>query len=137
MSLTLGVPASINVGEEFTAQVNASGAQNLFNTVYVVNYDPKLLAVVNQWDGPLLKQDGAPISFQAFADRKKGELWVSAARLNTTEGVSGNGSLITVTFRAIAKGAAGIGFSNVNFRTSGGDQIPVTAFKSVIEVKQP
>jgi general secretion pathway protein D len=135
ISLTLGVPSSVKLNDQFSVQVNASGVQNLYNAVFVVNYDPKTLEVVTQAEGALLKQNGSPVNFQAFADKKKGELWVSESRLNGTEGASGSGVLAMVTFKAIGKGPAGIGLGNTNFSTKGGDLIPVTPFKSVVEVK--
>jgi general secretion pathway protein D len=135
IALTVGVPASTALDNEFSVQVNASGVQNLYNAVFAVSYDPTKLDVVSQSDGPLLKQNGTTISFQAFADKKKGLIWVSASRLNAKEGASGSGALATVTFKAIGKGAAPVGLSNTLFTTRAGEQIPVTAFKSVVEVK--
>ena len=125
----------MNLNEQFSVQVNASGVKNLHSAVFIVTYDPKKVEVVSQSEGILLKQSDTPISFQAFAANKKGELWISESRLNGAEGASGNGALAMVTFKAIGKGPAGIGFSNTNFSTKGGGSIPVTAFKSVVEVK--
>ena len=133
--LSLGVPASVKLNEQFNVQVNAAQAQNLYGAVYTVSYDPKSLEVVTQSEGPFLKQDGAQTGMQAFADKKKGELWISQSRANTTEGVGGSGALATVTFKALGKGTLAIALGNTNFVTRNGDQIPVTSFKSVVEVK--
>ena len=134
-SLSLGVPSSVTLNEQFKVQINASGLQNLHNAVYSVTYDPKKLAVVTQAEGDLLKQNNSRISFQAFAANKTGKLWISMSRLNNSDGASGSGVLATVTFKAIGKGAAGIGFENTNFSTKAGVPIPVMPFKSVVEVK--
>jgi general secretion pathway protein D len=133
--LSLGVPASVKLNDQFSVQVNASQVQNLYSAVYTVTYDTKSLEVVTQSEGPFLKQDGAQTGLQAFADRKKGELWISQARVNGADGVGGSGALSTVTFKATGKGSVGIGLANTNFSTKTGDQIPVTSFKSVVEVK--
>jgi len=133
--LTFSLPPSVAVGEQFTVQVHAAGAQNLYNAVYTVSYDPKSLEVVTQTEGLLLKQNGAPTGLQAFADKKKGELWLSQSRVTVAEGASGSGPLASITFKAIAKGSVGLGFANVNFSTKNGDKFPVTPFKSVVEVK--
>jgi general secretion pathway protein D len=125
----------VKLNEQFNVQVNASGAQDLYNAVFVVTFDPKHLEVVTQSAGPLLKQNGASISFQAFAANKKGELWISQSRQKVAEGVTGNGSLATVTFKAIGQGSAGIGLSSTNFSTKKGEPLPVIPFKSVVEVK--
>ena len=133
--LTLSLPASVKLNDKFTVQVNGSGIQNLHNAVFVINYNPELLEVVTQSEGGFLKQGGAPSTFQAFADKKKGELWISAARQLDAEGASGSGALASVTFKAIGTGTAGISFTNTNFSQKGGVQLPVTPFKSVVEVK--
>jgi general secretion pathway protein D len=133
-SLTLGLPASVKQNDQFTVQVDAA-AQSLNNATFVLTYDPKVLELVGRAEGTLLKQRGAKTNFQSFADVKKGELWVSVSRVGSTMGVSGKGSLTTVTFKAIGKGATGMGFTRINFTTKDGEPITVTAFKSVVEVK--
>jgi len=133
--LTLSLPASVKLNEEFKVQVNASGVQDLQNAVFVVTFEPELMEVVSHSEGSLLKKDGAPATFQAFMDKKKGELWISGARPLAAAGVSGSGTLALVTFKAIGKGGAGIGFANTSFSQKGGGKIAVTPFKSVVEVK--
>jgi general secretion pathway protein D len=135
ISLTLSMPASVQLNEQFTAQVNAAEVQSLYNAVFKLTYDPGKLEVVSQSEGTLMKQDGLPASFQAFADKKKGELWVSQLKQDAPKGVSGSGTIASVIFKAIGKGAAGIGFANTNFKTKSGAQLTVTPFKSVVEVK--
>jgi general secretion pathway protein D len=135
IELSLAAPPSVALNDQFNIQVNASGAQDLYSAVYVVTYDPKNLEVVMQSEGALLKQKGAPTSFQAFADKRKGALWISQSRTSGTEGASGGGALASVTFRAIGKGPASIGFTNTNFTAKSGRQITATPFKSVVEVK--
>ena len=130
--LALSLPVSVRQNEQFNVQVNASGMRDMQSAVFVVTFDPKLLEIVSQAEGNLLK-GGTPSNFQAFVDKKKGELWVSGTR--SEDVAADSGVLAMVTFRAIAKGTAGIAFSNVNMSRKTGDQIPVTAFKSVVEVK--
>ena len=133
--LSLAVPPSVKLNEQFTVQVNLSQALNLYSAAFTVTFDANSLEVVTQSEGPFLKQNGASTGLQAFTDKKKGELWISQSRGDGAKGASGGGALVTVTFKAIGKGTAGIGFANTNFSTKTGDQIPVTAFKSLVEVK--
>ena len=133
--LSLGVPSSAQLNGQFTVQINVSEVQKLFSAVFTVAYDPKILEVVTQSEGTLLKQNGAATGFQAFNDQKKGELWISQSRVNGAEGANGSGLLASVTFKAIGKGAAGIGLANTNFSTKEGGTIAVMPFKSVVEVK--
>jgi general secretion pathway protein D len=134
VSLNIAAPASVKVNDQFEIVINAANAQNLYNAVFVLTFDPTKLQVVTQSEGNFLKQDGSPISFQAFAANKRGELWLSTARLGVT-GATGSGAIASVVMRAIAPGGASVGFSNVNFSTQAGASIPVMPFKSIVEVK--
>lgn len=134
IALNVGAPATVNSGQQFNVDIKASSAQDLYNAVFVVTYDPKVLQVVTQSEGNFLNKDGGATSFQAFAANKRGELWISTSRLGPT-GITGSGTLASVLFQASGKGQGAIGFSNTNFSTKAGDQVPVTPFKSVVEVK--
>jgi len=122
------------LNDQFSVQVNETGAKNLYSTVFVVKYDPKILEVQTKSEGPFMKQNEVPTNFQAFADTKKGELWISLSRVDG-EGASGNGVLATVTFKAIGKGAAAIGLANTNFTNKASESFIVTPFNTVVEVK--
>lgn len=130
--LALSLPSSVNLNDQFGVQVNGSGMKDLDKAVFVLSYDPKVLEVVAQSEGPLLKQAGKPSTFQSFADKKKGEIWMSGTRGDLT---TGNGVLAMITFKAIGKGSTPLSFSNTSFSQKGGGQIAVTPFKSVVEVK--
>lgn len=125
----------MNLNDQFTVQVNGAGIQNLQNAVFVLTYNPALLEVVSQADGGFLKQGGASATLQAFVDKKKGELWISSTRDAAAPGVSGSGTLATVVFKAIGKGSVPMAFSTTNLSTGEGVKLPVTPFKSVVEVR--
>ncbi|GAW65568.1 type II secretion system protein [Geoanaerobacter pelophilus] len=131
--IALSLPAKVKLNDQFSVQVNGSGMKEVYKAVFVVSYDPKLLEPVSQSEGNLLKQPGKPSTFQSFVDKKKGEIWMSGMR-EESNGMA-NGILATVGFKAIGTGSAGVAINNTNFSKRTGDQIPVTAFKSVVEVK--
>ncbi|QXE91120.1 cohesin domain-containing protein [Geomonas subterranea] len=130
--LALSLPASVKLSDQFTVQINASGLKDLEKAVLVLSYDPKILEVVSQTEGALLKENGKPSTFQSFADKKKGEIWMSGSK---SEGSVGNGVLAQVTFKAIGQGSTPLSFSNTSFTQKGGGTIAVTPFKSVVEVQ--
>jgi len=134
VTLSFDAPLAVNLNDQFSIQINEAGAANLYSTVFVVSY-PKNLEVQTESEGPFLKQNGAATKFQAFNDKKKGEIWLSLARSTGTEGASGNGVLATVTFKAVAKGTAQIGVSNANFTTQAGAPFGVSTPKVNVEVK--
>ena len=132
--LSFDAPVAVNLNDLFSIQINEAGAANLYSAVFVVTY-PKNLEVQTESEGPFLKQNGIGTKFQAFNDKKKGEIWLSLIRATGTEGASGNGVLATVTFKAVAKGTAPIGVSNPNFTTQAGAPFSVSSPKVTVEVK--
>lgn len=129
------MPPTVKLNDQFTVQINAAGAVELYNAVLSLKYDPKKLEVVTQAEGAFLKQNDAAVTFQAFGDRKKGELWLSQSRVNAPQGAQGSGTLATVTFKAIGAGSAPIDFGTAGFSDRGRNAIKVTPFKSIVEVK--
>jgi len=134
IELKLGAPASVKVQEQFSVQINETGANDLYSTVFVVNY-PNNLEVQSQTEGTVLKQNGVGTMFQTFNDKKKGQLWVSLTRTVGFEGAKGAGVLATITFKALTKGAATIALGNVNFTTKNGQPFNVVPYNTVVEVK--
>ncbi|WP_129127489.1 cohesin domain-containing protein [Geomonas oryzae] len=130
--LAFTVPPSVKLNDQFTVPVTVADVQGLERAVFVVNYDPKVLEPVAQSEGPLLEQTGKPASFQSYADKKKGEVWISGTK---GEGTPANGAVAMLTFKAIAKGSTALSFSNTSFTGKAGAVITVTPFKSVVEVK--
>jgi general secretion pathway protein D len=132
--LSLVAPASVNLNDEFRVQVNENGAKNLYSSVYVLSY-PKNLQLQAQTEGPFLKQNNAATRFQAYNDKKKGELWLSQSRTAGAVGASGEGVLATVIFKAIAKGKTVIGISNPNFSNQAGEAFTTNPTSTILEVK--
>jgi general secretion pathway protein D len=134
IALSLDAPAAVQLNDQFSVQINANGANNLYNAVFVVKY-PKNLEVQTQAEGPFLKQNGVATLFQAFNDKKKGQIWVSQSRTAGIEGASGNGVLATVTFKAIGKGTTPISLANTNFTNKAGDPFTVNPSNRILEVQ--
>jgi general secretion pathway protein D len=132
--LRLTAPAAVSLNAQFDVQVNETGAKNLYNTVYVLSY-PKSLQVQTQAEGTLLKQNNVATKFQAYDDKKKGEVWLSQSRVEGVVGATGDGTLATVTFKAVAKGKAVVGLSNPNFTNQAGESFTANPTSTVLEVK--
>jgi len=132
--LSLVAPVSVNLNDQFSVQVNEFGAKNLYSSVYILSY-PKNLQVLTQSEGPFLKQNNVGTRFQAYDDKKKGEVWLSQSRTTGVVGASGDGALAVVTFKAIAKGKGVIGISNPNFTNQAGESFTTNPTSTALEVK--
>ena len=81
-----------------------NGAQNVSSVPVQVTFDPKMLQLVNVSNGDLLSKDGQPVALVHREDTSAGTIQMTASRPPSTPGVSGNGSVFTLTFLAMKPG---------------------------------
>jgi general secretion pathway protein D len=91
-------------GAMFPVNVMVSGAQNAYSVPLQLGYDPKILQVINVSNGNFLSQDGQAVAVVHRNDDSIGTLQITATRPPGVTGVSGVGTVVTVTFMAKAAG---------------------------------
>ncbi|HXZ33314.1 MAG TPA: cohesin domain-containing protein [Terriglobales bacterium] len=106
-------------GATFAVNVVLTGAQNAYSIPLQVNYDPKMLQVVNVSNGTLLSQDGQAVALVHRDDDTTGTLQITATRPPGANGVSGQGPIVTVTFMAKASGQSSLAISKGGMRDPG------------------
>jgi len=106
-------------GATFTVNVTIAGAQNAYSIPFQVTYDPKILQVVNVSNGSFLSQDGQAVALVHRDDDSSGTLQITATRPPGTTGVSGQGTVVTVTFMAKASGQSTLAISRGGTRDPG------------------
>jgi len=95
--------SSLKVGARLTAEIEVRNAKDLFSAPFRLNYDKRLLRVVELSRGPAMVGGGEPVSFSR--DLNTGV--VKITRLPGAGGIqAANGTLATVVFEAIAAGTA-------------------------------
>lgn len=95
-------PPTISAAKGGTFAVNLliSGAQNVYSVPVQLNYDPKMLQLVNVSNGGFLSQDGQAVALVHREDETVGQLQITATRPPGAGGVSGQGTVVTMTFQA-------------------------------------
>jgi general secretion pathway protein D len=88
-----------------------SGAQNAYSVPLQVSYDPKLLQVVNVSNGTFLSQDGQAVALVHRDDDSTGTLQITVTRPPGATGISGQGSVVTLTFMAKSAGQSTLAIS--------------------------
>jgi general secretion pathway protein D len=91
-------------GSTFAVNVTLHGVANAYSVPFQVSYDPKTLQVVNVSNGTLLSQDGQAVALVHRDDDTTGVLQVTATRPPGANGVSGQGTVATLTFMAKSPG---------------------------------
>lgn len=90
-------------GEQFTANVQISDAEDLYSYGFELDYDESVLKFISTEEGEFLKSGNVDTAFNsALADGVAGDLLVGGARLiNPPNGVDGSGELFEVTFEVV------------------------------------
>ncbi len=98
------LPDKIKAGEQFTALLHITSEEKLRGMPMLLAFDPQALQVVTVEEGDFLKQEAGELDFSSRVDPIQGRVFVAAVRQNTSghdAGVSGAGTLLTVTFKAV------------------------------------
>ncbi|HVT57346.1 MAG TPA: cohesin domain-containing protein [Thermoanaerobaculia bacterium] len=123
----------VAAGDQFEVQVQVAADRPISHLPLTLSFDPARLAVVRVAPGEFFGEAGQA---EVLADYSRpGEVVVGASRLGNAAGVAGAGTLVRVTFRALAEGSALVGFA----RREALDQalrpvLPITVQPAAIEV---
>jgi general secretion pathway protein D len=130
-------PAAITqpAGSTFTVNVMLSGAQNAASVPLQLSYNPKLLQVVNVSNGNFLSQDGQAVALVHRDDDTSGTLQITATRPPGAVGVSGKGTIVTLTFMAKAPGQSMLTIARGGVRDPGMQSVPAAGATVAVNVQ--
>lgn len=129
-------PANLNqaVGSTFTVNVSLVGAQNVYSVPLQITYNPSVLQLLNVSNGPLLEQDGQPVALVHRDDSMAGILQLTASRPPGAAGVSGNGSVFTLTFQAKAVGQSTLSINRAQLKDAAMQTLPASGSQAIVTV---
>ena len=112
-------------GDTFMLNLNAEKVSDLAGWQADIAYDPNVLEAVEVNEGDFLKAEGGNTFFQdGTIDNTTGKITdLFSARLSES-GVSGTGTLLSVTFKAKAGGETQVTLENFEFSSISGAVIP-------------
>ncbi|MDE0685885.1 MAG: leucine-rich repeat domain-containing protein [Candidatus Poribacteria bacterium] len=127
---------AIHIDDIFTVQLNAENISDLAGWQFDIVFDPTVLEAVEVNEGDFLQTGGGTTFFQKGAiDNTTGKITkLSSARLSE-DGVSGKGTLLSVTFRAKTAGQTQLKLDNFQLAAITGASIPVTPHEVEIIVE--
>lgn len=118
-------PKEVKVGESFNVQIEAASAAELRGLPMELNFPQDLLDVVSIAEGGFFKQGDSATSFVQAVNATAGRINVGLMR-NESTGVSGEGAVVNIQFKAKAAGSAQLRFTSV--RPIGGNgMVPTQA----------
>ena len=122
-------------GNTFAVNLLLSGAQNVYSVPVQVNYDPKMLQLVNVSNGGFLSQDGQVVTLVHREDDAVGQSQITATRPPGSGGVSGQGAVVTMTFLAKATGQTPLTVTRGGARDPGLQAISVNGAQASVTVQ--
>jgi len=130
-------PPSIvqKAGATFTVNVLLTGAQNAYSVPLQVSYDPKTLQVVNVSNGNFLSQDGQAVALVHRDDDSTGTVQITATRPPGASGVSGQGTVVTLTFMAKAAGQSLLTILRGGARDPNMQALPVAGAAATVQIQ--
>jgi general secretion pathway protein D len=134
ISFTVLPPSSNQaVGSTFQVAVMLGNARDIFSVPLQLKFNPAVLQLVNVDTGDLLSRDGQLASLVHREDN--GLVAISTTRPPNATGVNGQGSLCTLTFKAIAAGDSDLNLVKVGALNSKQANLPAVGSQAVVHVK--
>ena len=126
----------IDAGDTFTLEIKAEDIYNLAGWQFDIAYDRTVLEAIEVNEGDFLKTGGGATFFQkGTIDNRLGKIrGLSAARISE-DGVSGTGTLLSVTFTAKAAGQTQLRLDNLQLASITGKPIDAGPHEVVITVE--
>jgi general secretion pathway protein D len=122
------------VGSTFTVNVNLAGGQDVSSVPLQIMYNPRVLQVLNVSNGPLLAKDGQTVALVNRDDSMAGILQVTASRPPGATGISGDGSVFTVTFQARAPGQSTLNINRAVLKNASMQNTPASGSQAIVTV---
>lgn len=122
-------PSSVTktAGQDFTLNVYIENVTDLFYANVYLSYDPSKISYKSGTEGDFLTQGGTGVSFSASA--QNGVVVIGITRLGSSSGgVSGTGTLCSVTFSAAVAGTSTVTIDqdSSDFRDANNNSIAIT-----------
>jgi len=124
--LTLSpVPTSGHVGDEGTLTISVSRVERLSSAPFYLIYHPAILELTSVTQGDFLTQDGQHTAFVHANHPEIGRVMIGLSLLGQIAGITGAGTLISMTFRARAPGVVRFTVHQAEFRNTAMEIIPI------------
>ena len=127
----------IHIGDTFTFDVRAENVVDLAGWQFDIAFDPAILEALDVSEGDFLKTDGGTTFFQSGRiDNAAGKITGLIAGRISEGGVSGNGSVLQVRFKAKSEGETELALQNFLFGSDTEESIPAGPLEIRITVEE-
>jgi general secretion pathway protein D len=135
IALSLTPTSSIQgVGSTFQVAVELKNGKDIFSVPMQLQFNPAVLQLVNVDSGTFLSMDGK-MATVVHRDDGNGTVTIGASRPPQSTGVTGNGSVAILTFKATAAGDSTISFLKAGAKNSNQLALPAAGTAAQVHVK--
>ncbi len=122
-------------GGSFSVTLSVEDASDAAIAPIQLRYDPKLLRLNDAVSGNFLSSDGKQPVFTKNIQNDSGAATILINRPPGAAGVSGTGSLVTLTFQAIGKGSTAVEVPNLVIRNTQGQPAATSSLLLPVNIK--
>jgi general secretion pathway protein D len=122
------------VGSTFQVAITAANAHDLYSVPMQLQFDPKVLALTDVEAGEMFSKDGQAVAL-VHRDEGNGAVTISASRPPNVHGVDGQGTICTLTFKAVGAGDSSLALVRVGAKDSKQNSLPTVGSQGVVHVK--
>jgi len=122
-------------GATFTVNLQVENAQDLFSAPVRVKFDPNVVRLNEVTRGSFLAADGKEVLFTRNILNETGDASIVLSRMPGSVGVSGSGSLLTLTFQVVGKGVTVITAPQLSFQDSRASTILTASPQVTVAIK--
>jgi general secretion pathway protein D len=122
-------------GGSFTVTLSVENASDAAIAPIQLHYDPKLLRLNDAVSGDFLASDGKQPVFTKNIQNDSGAATILINRPPGAAGVSGTGSLVTLSFQAIGKGSTAVEVPNLVIRNTQGQAAATSSLLLPVTIK--
>ena len=124
-----------NVGDRFEVAIAVDNAKDVASAPFMLQYDPKLLSLDNIVPGKFWSADGEEPLLIKNVQNDGGLASVRLSRKPGSPAISGTGTLLTLTFKAVASGTATVSANNITLNNAQNQMVGSGSPKMTINVK--
>lgn len=130
-------PAAVEAqpGGTVTLNLQVENAADVFAAPLRIKFDPNVLRVTEVTRGGFLAGDGRDVIFTRNILNDTGDVGVNLSRMPGNAGVSGSGTLVTLTFQVIGKGVTTVSAPQFTIQDSRAQTILTASPQVAITVK--
>jgi hypothetical protein len=131
----LPASSSVAVGQTFSLTVQVTGAADLYGYQFDIGFDPTKLLATSVTEGPFLLGAGPTLFTPGLINNVGGSINGNSDLLNgAIPGANGNGTLLTVSFKALSTGTSNLSLLNLLALNSFGQGLTYTTSTAAVNV---